>query len=148
MRGIPLNEINVENEFGVKFASWVLDKLPDLETDRHDLSTLQKALLTAAGGNTELAGRLLKDLVVDNALNAAILNRLITEMRNKLKGPKAGGAKTAKTLKAQNESRNKDIRATAVQMLADGHDPRSINGKLATRYKLTARQIARIRQKE
>ena len=145
-RGIPLNEITVENEFAVKFASWVLEKLPDLESDRHDLATIEKALRKAAGGQTELAGRLLRDHVVNNALNVATVNRLVAEMQSKLRGPKAGGRKTAQVLKAEKADRNKDICAAATDLEQSGHSPSSINSKLAQRFPLSAGQIRRIRK--
>lgn len=146
-QGIPLNNITVENEFAVKFASWVLEELPGLETDRHDLSTLQKALRNAVGGQTDLAGRLLKDLVADNARNAATLNLLVTEIQNKLKGRKAGGAETAKLRKTELAPRNAEICRKADELRKSGRAERNIPGILAEQFPLGADQIRRIIRK-
>lgn len=139
-QGIPPDEI------GDDFAVWVIERLPDIETDRHDLSTIEKALRKAASGETSLAGRLLRDHVVNNAINAATVNRLVTEMQNKLRGPKAGGKKTAQITKAKKADRNQKICTEVVELKNSGHAPSSINSKLAQRFGLSAGQIRRIRK--
>ena len=46
-RGIPRHEVDFD------FASWVIERLADIETDRADLSALATALRKAAAGETD-----------------------------------------------------------------------------------------------
>ena len=97
------------NAIGVEFSLHLIERLPTIKTERHDLSTLETAVRLAANGNVEQAGRLLKSLMIGNAINIATVNPLFKELRNKVKGPKAGGAKTARLRKEKLASRNAEI---------------------------------------
>lgn len=140
IRGIPPYEVDFE------FASWVIERLADIETDRADLAALEKALHKAAAGETALAGRLLRSFVTSKALNVAKTNLLVKEIQNRLKRPRAGGQATAQLIRQRNAQRNQDILDTAAKLLAEGKDPRSINGILAKLFPLSNRQIRRIRK--
>lgn len=126
------------------FAVWVIERLTEIETDRADLAALQKALNKAAVGETALAGRLLRDLMVNNACNAATANLLVREIQNKLRGPIAGGAKTASRRKKQLAPRNAEICCKAGELAKSGMADREIPSILAKRYDLSRDHIRKI----
>jgi hypothetical protein len=141
-RGIPPNDI--PHQFKVR----LVEALQSIDTGRPDLSILETVLQLAAVGQLARAGRVFRQYMIDGAINIALLNNLFVEVERKLKGPKAGGAKTAKRAKSKLAKRNNDICAAADEMIKSGVDPRSINSRLARRFKRTAGQIRRIRRSQ
>jgi len=105
---------------------------------------VEKVLRKAADEDYSTAGRLLKEHMNAGAENIAIANQLIQQVQIRLKGPRAGGAKTKKIMEEKNTPRNARIRSNAEDLSKSGVEERLIVSKLAKRHSLSKKQIGRI----
>jgi len=107
-------------------------------------STVAIVLQMAADEDYGVAGQFLKEHMGDSAVNIAKENLLVQQVQIRLKGPRAGGAKTKDIIQTDNADRNRRICSANDQLLKTSENPRSIPGILAKRFELSAKQIKRI----
>lgn len=136
--GLPADSIPEE------FSNRMISLFREIEAEHAKHTTVEKVLHKAATGDDSTAGRLLKEHMSAGAENMANANLLIQQVQIRLKGPRAGGAKTKKIKEEENAPRNAKIRSNAESLRKSGVDERLIRSKLADRHSLSKKQIGRI----
>jgi hypothetical protein len=128
-------------ELDEAFTGAVLKKIPEATKAEH--AALEKALIKAAAGEFDTAGRLFRQHFNEQAAkraNASLVQRYVAELANVNASRKAGGRGRAAKFSKRDASVVKDLR----EMCDQGVAKKDAVGKLAGKYSLSKGTIRKI----